>query len=572
MTCPGYAQLQENGGALGQMLPEHTLAVGVFPNLDHTAQHLSQIPLVAQILTAQPDPLLSILRQRSAELTETLAYVLHGISLAELGSIFHRSCAIAVLDENPATFPENLHLPGPVVFLADVTDTAERLQDVIETRLIPAIQAQEESVVWGVESFAGTDVYSIANQQFQVYYTFFHHLFILTFQQNTLHDLLISSQNMLTTSPHRMALERYLQEPQDAWVYINLHRLQQRLHALIPQGCPVYASLFQAILKQFNWETLLWTVAYREYGGYERLFLGMEPGPHERAEDAVPLTTGLWRAGNDSFASSRFVPANTIYYRADRINFSELWQQIIRMIPNNPDLRQQNQLTSHIQTIETMLHLDIETDILPILGQEVATIWLSEVSQKSSSKRQSDVAIPCAWLIRISDYQQFDVVWPKLWTALQIQPVNTIMHGIPVQTIRLAEQLAPLTLYTTRIADFLVVSLSETGLQEILRVAHQGSPLANFLDQGYSTGYVNLTLAVKGVHQFLEQHAAATTLRPDQLVLTALAREFMTGDERRDLVWMTTVVEEGFLTESYSPVGGTALCMLIAWLGWTILQ
>lgn len=565
----GYAQYQESGNSLSQMLPEDTLAVAVFPNLEQTAQHLLQIPLVAQIMTAQPDPLWSFLRQGNEDLRASFSQSTYGISLTELGTIFHRSAAIAVLDQHATSFGDNSRAL-PFVFLADVTTTAEALQRLLETRLIPAIQTQEERVEWGVTSFEGTDLYQIATPQFQVYYAFFQHLFILAFQQDALYDVLLNRRDILTTSSHRIALERYLQEPQDAWVYINWHRLQQHVDTLIPHACPGYASLFQTILAQFDWETLLWTIAYHEHGGHERLFLGRQPAQNDRAAHEPGLTTRLWRVGNERFASSRLIPVNTLYYGITRINFAELWQHMLQVIQRDPVL--QHRLTPRILTIERALQLDIETALLPVLGPEIATLWFPALSPNPASKSQTDVAIPLVWLIQISDQQRFETIWPKFWTALQVQPVHTVMHGAPVQTIALAGQLAPLTLYTTRIDDFLAVSLSAANLQEIVRSAQSDSPPTHVPTYGYAAGYVDLRWLAKGVRQLLEQRATASTLRQDQLALAALAKEFMTNDGGAGLTWTTTVVAEGFFTESFSPIGGTVMSTLIAWMGWNLLQ
>jgi hypothetical protein len=303
-----------------QFLPETTLAVCVFPNLQETVETFKQT-LLSEILNPKPDPTpspspLTFREERKISappIFETIQQDFRsfadefqrnaGFSLSDVWSIFHRSIAIALID-----ISEDLTTNRPYpefACIADVTGTVDILKNLLETVVIPSIQTKEPTVEFFVESFAGINIYVLANKQFQVYYTFLDNIFVLALRQDTIQKVIAVSKPMLSgieepmradveESPlssiagyaistlysalaYRSVAKSMPEDQHEARIYVDIRNVWFKLRPYIRRICSHKYDLENTIvldvLDQYNLQNLFWTFSYKDKGGYERLFL-----------------------------------------------------------------------------------------------------------------------------------------------------------------------------------------------------------------------------------------------------------------------------------------------------------
>ena len=114
---------------------------------------------------------------------------------------------------------------------------------------------------------------------------------------------------------------------------------------------------------------------------------------------------------------------------------------------------------------------------------------------------------------------------------------------------------APITVYAAFVPDFLVLSMSRSVVQEVITVSQQGGTLASSIDyqelssyfpeQGYAKGYINLRRILRRL-----QHTQKM-----KNIINMFDRPFW-AEHLTGMMWMTTIVNAGFLTESFSTIGG----------------
>jgi hypothetical protein len=134
-----------------------------------------------------------------------------------------------------------------------------------------------------------------------------------------------------------------------------------------------------------------------------------------------------------------------------------------------------------------------------------------------------------------------------------------------IQSIEIPGVIMPVTVYATFIQDFFVLSLSQSVIQEIINVVYQGNSLASEADyrtlssyfptQGYAKGYINLRRLLRPLQVLMnypEENPAEFPFFIEQ----------PTG-----MMWVTTILNGGFLTESRSPIGGLVTGAATLWFG-----
>lgn len=276
------------------------------------------------------------------------------------------------------------------------------------------------------------------------------------------------------------------------------------------------------------------------------------------------------------------MPASVVYYQTGSVNLLEIWQHLATLINGSSNPQQIEQFNSWVQSLEDTLHLNLEKDLLSAFDQEIAIACETrELRYKSAREKSAREDFPVFILFQVKDQDGFAHTFQKVSTALQIEPQTEVYQTTEIQSLLLPGKIAPLTVYTAIVKDFCVVSLSRTVLQEVITASQQGNSLATTADyrqlsayfpaSGYAKGYINLKKFAGLLRNFLNQLDQTEPSGQDQtadlaLNLTALAEQFP------GMMWMTTVVRDGLLTESFSPVGGTVVGITLAWLGLSLFM
>ena len=570
----------EHAEILEQYLPENTLAVCVFPDLEHTVMQFQQTQLARDMISFPQ------VQQKFSNLAEEMTQQTGSLSIVDLWKIFHRSFAIAFVDVDSAR-PFEAPSSRNIALLADVTDTDETLQYVLQSQLIPDIQAQEPDVEFLVDSIQGIDVYSVANRQFHIYYTFVKNIFILTFDQATLYAILSAKEHLLTTLPYRHDIMQNTDDPHEIRVYINLQRLWPKLQSAMQQECASSVSdEFPQILHFLNlyqWRSLFWGFSWKESGGYERLSCTIWPEQTRNYPEQDPdLLHTLWMVGNGPLISDRLLPDNIVYYGATRVNVQEMWLHFSRLSRTSPSLRQREQFNNWVKRIEETLQLDISADILAAFGQEVAVAWFpGKFSLQTPWQHVSLEDIPLLFMVQTRDPQLPDQILHTLSTMVQISPDRTVLQDIPIQSLQIPGKSMAYTLHAAVIEGFLAVSFSKPLIQEVIHVSQHGRSLAEAehyqtalaslpSQEAYSKGYLNITQVARLLRQVLDLQPLVSAGQHEYVAL--LQEMTRTMEQWPGMMWVTTVVQDGFLTESFSPVGGPVSGLMIGWLGGMLLK
>jgi hypothetical protein len=565
------AQPSETSVIPERVLPETTLAVWVFPNLQETVEAFKQTLLFERF---RSESIVGLIQQNLTLFAEQFQQNA-GFTFADLWSIFHRSITVALLD-----LSENVHMPQPYpefVLIADVTGALESLKNLLETKIIPRIQTKEPTVEFFVESFAGVNLYVLANKQFQLYYAFLENKFIVAFKLETIQKLITVAMSETTGNLSRAAAYRsvisYLPEKRhEARLYVDIQHVWQKLRPYLHRICsrqdipenPIILDL----IDHYPLQNLFWTFSYQDKGGYERLFLkSQNPDFGKRPSDV----------GNGVLTSDQLVPANVLYYGAARINLSETWRQLSALINASPDPQQHDLFTNWVKRIEEALHLNIEQDLLSAFGEELAFAWYAgEFRRKFTQKTSELEEFPLFALLQVKDPQKVAQAFQTMGSTFQIESHREVYQNTTIQTLLIPGQITPFTVYTALIKDFLLVSVSQTIMQEVIAVSQYGSSLAttenyrqlsaSFPSTGYAKGYLNLQQLSKRIQHFLRQGNQLESSFGNKIFAQIFDSPTFT-DQLSGMMWVTTVVSDGFVTESYSPMGGIVTGTALAWFG-----
>jgi hypothetical protein len=240
------------------------------------------------------------------------------------------------------------------------------------------------------------------------------------------------------------------------------------------------------------------------------------------------------------------------------------------------------QFNSWMKRIEDAFQLDLEKEFLIAIDQEIAfASYAGEFRSSAARTSPSLEDFPGFVLFKVNNKEMLERALQKIITSLQIESRKEIYKNTEIQSLNIPGQVAPFTVYTAFVKDFLLVSVSRTMLQEIITVSQQGRSLATAEDyrklsehfpiRGYSKGYINIKESSELVRRFLNQiNQTNPSFQQDTSALTLELTNLT--EQLPGMMWMTTVVSDGFLTESLSPVGGTVTGIALVWLGLSLLK
>lgn len=137
------------------------------------------------------------------------------------------------------------------------------------------------------------------------------------------------------------------------------------------------------------------------------------------------------------------------------------------------------------------------------------------------------------------------------------------MHAFTIPGV-----LSPLTVYIGFIGEFLVASISRSVMHDILAISqYGGSLLANadyqllsslLPEENYAVGYLNLSRIQARLRQTSSAEWFSKLLD---------ARQHL-GPQLPGMMWTSTVIENGMMTQSLSPFGGFFSGTALVWLTW----
>ena len=527
-----------------RLLPKSTLAVCAFPDVETTIATLQHTEIHQELFSGITSLIETF--QRNSDIQDT------GIQ-----AMFRQSVAIALLDVFPReNDTEDEELPAPeFVLITQISDSIESVKEILETRIIKAVQQQEPTIEFGVKSVRGNTIYMLSNTRFQLAYTFINHACIVARHPETLQKMMeVSSNESLIEAdsfhPARTAAERY---GHDIRLYINIKHIWQKLRPSLRQQCEASQSLNSQILfdlfDQYPLRTVTWLFSLQENGGYERIIWEIPRSDGDTADSTLLLHT-LQHVGNGTLTSDQLIPPHVRYYRAGRVDVSQLWQSLVNSIDHRLPVPQQEQFHAKVSQIEDLLQLDLKQELFPAFGQECAVACAEVRRRNSLTKTRSPLEnFPCFLLLQIA---QPDVIRQLLHTLSETRLTTQRFQGTTVYKIEVPGAILSIPVYAVFVRDFLVLSVSRTHIESILSVAVQGGSLAStqeyrnlsahFPEHAYAKGYIDLRRLLRR----LETGAKET------LIDKTIENQSVSG-----LMWVTTVHEQGFLTESFSTIGGT---------------
>jgi hypothetical protein len=599
LLASGHAHSAEPQWRPEYLLPEQALAVVVVPDFQASVVQVQQTLLVQGLHTDQQKLVADSLRQEWAYLLE--AFHQHtGLSLSALEPLWKRRFALALLD---FTVSESSEHSGPlsphIVCMADVAGSAQIVKTLLETRFVSYLQHNDPTIEFSVESFAGHDVYRVTNDQFSLYYTFLDDTFVLTLQSESIQKIISRAdarQQMPPAEPveghfqaaarpylltslwdapaYQRALHRLEAEAHAIRLYVNVRRLWEKLR---PVGrCPQSStpSVLLTMMEQAPVHSLLWTLSFRHNGGYERVLrVAAETETNAIVETRRATFAASAHADNGPFTSARLAPANAIFYGVNRVNWLDLWQELTAAIRALPDSYRTREFDVSVSRLEEMLQGDLKIQLLSGLGPEVAFVW--DAGGRLSRSPRAPEEFPYVLLMEVRQRTQFEQTVRHLTTALSLE-----RHSQQVQQTRVDSFSAPglaapgITLHTAYIHDFWLVSCSRRSLSRVIAAAQHDNGLAAtdeyrtlssfFPQRGYAKGYLNLKHIAKILrHEMAARRQFASEQGPPTPVLEFLEQ----SKSPAGLMWVSSRVPEGCVTESWSPVGGILTGTALLWIG-----
>lgn len=558
------------------VFPESTLAVMVVPHLHATNERLQHyISTLALIKSLQP--FLQSISIRFQEFEDS-----SGIHLAALGSIFQNSLVIALLDVEIPEITHNTSWKFPEVLLAaEITNSAETLQYLMERMIRRHILFRSPAVEFQTKTVRGITLWIVSNSQFRFAYTVLDHVFLLstnpeylehliTAQQHSLDEKLFDAFTFLYNADMYHAIRQSIREyDHDVRLYVNIRQLWRKLHEAYHDNCiPSSAAEMQKnslLCIPPPLRSLTWFFSLKEDGGYERIFWEIDCQDDQPTSPDSMFWSYLQIPENGHLISDQLVPANILYYHAWQFDSSGWWQHWKRYLDSFLCVSDQEDIALQIQKLEQTLQLHLESDILPAFGHEIAIAcydpsrWLYARGQESSMEN-----FPCILFIRVDQQERIE----HLIESMAAIPLSKMMiQGTPVYQLDFPGSITTIRLYAAFIHDFLAITSSQHGLQQIISVAQQGGALASlpeyaalstlFAKECYAKSFFNL-------RYFLQR---ADILQTSGVGKSIALPSFLTG-----LLSVTTRVSSGMLTESFSTLGGSVIgtgvivwCILHVW-------
>ena len=555
-----------------QLLPDTTLAVCVLPNVETTQGKFIR-SYIYQTLLANASP---EIRQLFSALEQQVQHHF-GIPLSTLISFFHQSIALALIDVLPPKNSDGAWPSPEVVLIADVNGSSGTLKNLLETSFVPIIQSQEPTVEFGIESFQGINCYVLSNGQFQLSYAFVGSAFVLSQSLEPLKKIIDLWTNerktpsepalstLFDTALYRWTRDMAQQHDHEVRFYADVQRIWRKMLPFIRQRCiqsqsPEYHIFFE-LLDQYDLNAVSGIFSLQQWGGYEQLFWEIA-AQNEPTEKTFGLLSTLADTGNGLLTSAQIVPATILYYGASRIDLVGTWQHLETMIETLLPSQQRETFYSWKIAVENFLQIDLKDDLFPAFGEELALVCHDKGRQNRSFRPSLPTLEDFPWslFIQVRKKEVIEQVLDLL--GRDISPNRD--QEISIQTIEIPWLIMPVTVYATFVQDFFVLSLSQSVIQEIINV-YQGNSLASGTDyrtlssyfptQGYAKGYINLRRLLRPLQVMMNYSEENPVEFPFLL-------EQPTG-----MMWVTTVLNGGFLTESRSPIGGLITGAATLWFG-----
>ncbi|MBD3307033.1 hypothetical protein GF348_11685 [candidate division KSB3 bacterium] len=575
-----------------QLLPEQTLAVVVLPDLQASAAQVQQAFLAQGLRADQQKLVADSLRQEWAYLLE--AFHQHtGLSLFVLEPLWKRRFALALLDlAGPEVSAHSDQLSPHIACIADVAGSTQAVKTLLETRLVPHLQHNDPTFEFSVESFAGHDVYLVANDQCGLYYTFLDNTFVLTLQSESIQKIIFHADARLhapiadpvegyprpparpymsislwDAPAYQRALRKPGAEDHAVRLYVNVRKLWEQVGAAVRRPLsPATSGLLTMMMEHTPAQTFGWTLSVRHNGGYEHA-LQVEA---ETVSDTQGASFAAVHTDNGPFSSARLAPADAIFYGVNRVNWHGLWQELTAVIRALPDSQRTEHVEAGVSTLEKLLQGDAATQLLSALGPEVALI--GEAGGTLSRSPRTPEEFPYVLLVEVRQRTHFEQTVRHLATTLWLE-----RRSQQVQQTRVDSLTAPgagITLHTAYVHDFWLVSCSRKSLSRVIAAAQHGNGLAAadeyrtlssfFPQRGYAKGYLNLKHVAKILrHEMAGQRQTVSEQGPPTPVLELLEQ----SKSPAGLMWVSSRVPEGWVTESWSPFGGILAGAALFWLG-----
>ncbi|GAK55434.1 hypothetical protein U27_02268 [Candidatus Vecturithrix granuli] len=559
-----------------RVFPESTLAVMVVPQLQATNEILQHyISTLALIKSLQPFlQSISIGLQKFEDSS--------GIHLADIGSIFQTSFAIALLDVEIPEMTQNTSWTFPEVALAaEVANSAETLQYLLKRVIHTNIQLPFPSVQFQTRMVHGITLWSVSNSQFRFAYTFLDHVFLLTTNPEYLELLIATRQHsanakssntfksLYNADVYSLTRQVITQYDHDVCLYVNIHHIWRKLHEAYHEDCtpsPAAETQKDSLLcVPPPLRSLTWLFSLKENGGYERIFWEMNCQDDQPTSPNCMFWSHLQATENGLLISDQLVPANILYYHAWQFDSSGWWQRWKHYLDLFLPVSDREDIDLQIQKLEQTLQLRVEFDILPAFGHEIAIACYDPSRQLYVKGQEASMEnFPCILFIQVDQRERIEYLIQSM-AAIPLSK-NTI-QGMSVYQLDFPGNITPIRVYAAFIHDFLTITSSQRGLQQIISVAQQGGSLAFlpdyitlsalFAKECYAKSYFNLRYFLQRADP---QHTSAIR-KPIALPV------FLTG-----LFSVTTRTSSGMLTESFSTLGGTIVgtgvilwCILNVW-------
>jgi hypothetical protein len=562
--------------SLERLVPEGSLGVVSFQGLKQSIEKFKGTALVKIFQSTESSESTTKLWNQMIkgyeELRSKFATEM-GFELAELLDIFGKQITVAVVDIKPEELSKKNSKEAPeVLILANVNGYENRLKELLDMKILPKIKKENPKTKVSIETYKTTPITTFTDKDsIPVSYAFLNTTFVMSWNP-TLMKKTIDSQgqngdekNITNNASYKSIVETIVRDKSEVSAYVDMKKILEMTKKQMKTSAKPSDQQALKFLDYYNLNSMSWSLSIEGEGLKERLFL--QTYPSEKG-----FWTQLMKGVEGSMVTSdTMIPADVLYYQSSLINLVQVWRYLMTTLKEAMPPQEYQKVEIGLTFIRDGLKLDPEKNFFEHLGEEMAmALNIKGLSELTAGGKVSVDNFPFLFMIKAKNQSGLQQTLTQLAALLQMQFQQDTIENTVVQYLEVPGADFPIQFNHAFMNDFWVLSLSQSMIGESIRASSQKNALidnsdykalkTHFSDENVTgRGYLNIKGALKLLAPLvnkgmtsLSQQMRETAPGLDLIKSSDLAK---IADSLFGMMWVSRTREDGFLTESYSPVG-----------------
>lgn len=569
--------------SMEQLVPDGSLGLISFQGLKQSIEKFKGITLVkifqSPELSKSTSQLWETLSKGYEEFRSKFATEM-GFEVTELLDIFSGKLTLALVNIDPEELnkKDSKALPE-VVILAEVDAHKDRLKELLDTKILSKIKEKDPQTKSSSEEYKNISLTTLIDKDgAAVSYAFLNNIFAVALKPSLMKKVIdLQDQqgggSIANNTSYNSVTEAVARDQSEFYAYLDMKKMLDMAKAQMSSAARPSDQQAAKFLEYYNLNSLSWSLAVENGGLKDRLFL-----------QTYPSQKGLWtqmykNLQGSQITSEVMIPAGVLYYQSSLINLIEFWRSVLTILQEVMPPQEYQKFEQGLVFLREGLKLDPEKNLLEHLGDEIVlALNVKGLDQLVAGGKPSPDNFPFLFMLKTKNQPGLQQTLSQLTTLLQLQFQQDMIENTPIQYLEIPTPNFPVRLNYAFINDFWVLSLSKSMLEESIQALNQKTALTDNLDYTEVKAhlpeenvigrvYINLKevlkliapLAESGLTTLTEQMKDAAPgldqVKPPDLNQIA---ENLFG-----MMLVSTIREDGFVSESYSPVGGLSGAFLV---------